>query len=214
MKKIITTVSAITLTAPSGADKATQTASYDNYLEDLEFVYANEESFKGSGFIDLSVEKTVLLAHDADNSGDITVGDELKYTVQVHNLDNVAASGVSLLDFLESKIELNLGTVAISQGAVISGNDFGDDTDVVYVDFGTIAANWFALVNFDVTVTNLQPGLNIISNSAEVFGPSGSFFISDDPSTPGFDPTMVDAYGAYPDLIFDNGFDFRGSGGF
>ncbi len=214
MKKIITTVSAMTLTAPSGATKESQPVVQDNYLEDLEFIYASEESFKGSGFIDLSVEKTVLLTHDADNSGDITVGDKLKYTIQVHNLDDVEASGVSLLDFLESKIELNLGTVAVTQGVVISGNDFMDDTDVVYLDFGTIASNWFALVNFDVTVTNLEPGLNVISNSAEAYGPSGSFFLSDDPTTPGYDPTMVDAYGAYPDLIFTDGFEFRGSGGF
>jgi uncharacterized repeat protein (TIGR01451 family) len=213
MKKIITTFSAMTLTVPSGAAKETQPES-DSHLEDLKFVYADEESFKGSGFVDLSVEKTVLLSDDADNSGDITVGDQLKYTIQVHNLDVVEASGVTLLDFLDSKIELNLGTVAVSQGLVISGNDFLDDTDVVYLDFGTIASNWFALVNFDVTVTNLEPGLNVISNSAEVYGPSGSFFISDDPTTPTFDPTMVNAYGEYPDLIFDNGFEFRGSGGF
>lgn len=213
MKKTITTISAMTLTVPSGAAKEAQSIS-DNHLEDLEYVYADEQSFKGSGYVDLSVEKTVLFADDADNSGDITAGDQLKYTIQVHNLDVVEASGVSLLDFLDSKIELNLGTVAVSQGLVISGNNFLDDTDVVYLDFGTIAPNWFALVNFDVTVTNLEPGLNVISNSAEVYGPSGSFFISDDPTTPGFDPTMIDAYGACPDLIFENGFDFRSSGGF
>ncbi len=119
-----------------------------------------------------------------------------------------------MLDFLENKIELNLGTVTVSQGNVVSGNNMGDDTGLVNIELGTIAPNWFALVNFDVTVTDLIPGINVISNSAEVYGPSGSFFISDDPTTSVFDPTMIDAYGALPDLIFENSFDFAGSGGF
>ena len=70
------------------------------------------------------------------------------------------------------------------------------------------------LANFDVTVNNLQPGLNVIVNSAEVYGPSGAFFVSDDPNTSVPDPTMIDAYGALPDLIFSQGFEFSGSGGF
>ena len=214
MKKIITTVSAMTLTFQSGASSEVKDTSDAISLDELEFIYADEESFKGSGFVDLSVEKSVLLSGDNDNSGDITLGDELKYTITVTNLDQVEASGVALIDYLESKIELNLGTVAVTQGSVISGNHFFDDPSFVYVELGTIAPEWFALINFDVTVTQLEPGLNVITNSAEVYGPSGSFFISDDPSTPTFDPTMVDAYGAYPDLIFANGFEFQGSGGF
>ncbi len=214
MKKIITTVSAMTITMQSGNSEAAEQTDDSFSMQELEFIYADEETFRGSGFIDLSVEKTVFLSNDADGSGDVTLGDELQYSIQVTNLDNVAASGISLLDFLENKIELNLGTVTASQGNVVSGNNMGDDTGLVNIELGTIAPNWFALVNFDVTVTDLIPGINVISNSAEVYGPSGSFFVSDDPTTSVFDPTMIDAYGAFPDLIFENSFDFAGSGGF
>ena len=214
MKKIITTVSAMTLSMQPGAAQASGKPVEAFNTEDLQFIYADEETFKGSGFLNLSVEKSVSLSNDLDGSGDVTLGDELQYSIQVINLDQVEASGVMLQDFLTSKIDLNLGTVAITQGFVISGNQFGDSTDVVSIDFGTIAPNWFALANFDVTVVDLEPGLNVIVNSAEVFGPSGSFFVSDDPSTPGLDPTMIEAYGDFPDLIFENGFDFGASGSF
>ena len=214
MKKILTTVSAMTITLQSGAANVTDIPSEGISLEDLVTIYSDEDGFKGSGFVDLSVEKNVFLSHDADGSGDVTLGDELLYSIQVTNLDDAQVSGVALFDYLENKIELKLGSVATTQGAVILGNGFMDNTDLVFVDFGVIAPNWFALANFEVTVTQLQPGLNVITNSAEVYGPSGSFFVSDDPTTPTFDPTMIDAYGAYPDLIFADGFEFRGSGGF
>lgn len=214
MKKIITTVSAMTLTLPSGAAKAADLTVDPISRDDLEMLSAEEATFKGSGFVDLDVQKTVLLSYDADGSGDISLGDELKYTIQVTNLSGAEVSNVELLDYLDSRIELNLGTVAITQGLVMSGNGFLDDPGFVYLNFGTIAPNWFALVDFDVTITDLMPGINVIENSAEVFGPSGSFFISDDPTTPIFDSTDVNAFGAMPDAIFQNGFEFRGSGGF
>lgn len=215
MKKVITTVSAMTLTIPAGADSANASETIEPLSQDdIKVLYADENMFKGSGFIDLDVQKTVYLINDADNSGTVTLGDQLQYTIQVTNLNTEAVSDVALLDFLESKIELNLGTVAVTQGFVITGNNFNDPSDVVFLEFGTIAPEWFALVNFTVDVVDLEPGINIISNSAEVFGPSGSFFVSDDPTTPEFDPTRIEAIGAQQDIIFENGFDFRASGGF
>ena len=214
MKKIITTISAMTLTVPVGATESNISNVETVNLDDLNVLYANEENFKGSGFIDLRVEKTVLWTNDTDDSGDVTLGDELRYTINVFNLEDVDAEHVQLFDLLDSKIQLNLGTVAITQGIVNSGNNFNDPQNYVDVEFGTIAANWYALVEFDVTITDLEPGINVISNSAEVYGPAGSFFISDDPGTPKQDPTRINAYGAYPDLIFTDGFEFSGSGGF
>ncbi|MGJ8662382.1 MAG: hypothetical protein ACSHWU_01975 [Marinicella sp.] len=214
MKKIITTVSAMTLSLPSGATDGADLTVEPLTRDDLESMSVEEATFKGSGFVDLDVQKTVLLSYDADGSGDISLGDELKYTIQVTNLNQTEATDIVLFDFLDSRIDLNLGTVAITQGFVVSGNGFFDPSNQVYVDFGTIAPNWFALVDFDVTITNLNPGINVIENSAEVFGPSGSFFISDDPTTPEFDSTKVTTFGPLPDLIFENGFEFRGSGGF
>lgn len=214
MKKVITTVSAMTLTLQAGSSQSNDTKVNEISVDDLSLVYAGEASFKGSGFVDLAVDKTVLLSYDADASGNVTLGDQLKYTIQVTNLSDIEASGITLLDFLESKIELNLGTVAVTQGVVVSGNDFVDNNDLVHVEFGDIAANWFALVNFDVTVIDLNVGPNVIVNSGEVYADDGSFFLSDDPTTPLFDPTMIDAIGFLPDLIFQNDFEFIGSGGF
>lgn len=214
MKKIITTVSAMTLTLPSGVSQSSEVEIESVVQNDMKVLYASEEEFKGSGFIDLSVEKTVLWSSDNDGSGDVTLGDELKYSVKVINLSDIDAENVQMFDLLDSKIQLNLGTVAITQGIVNSGNDFFDHLNFVDVDLGNIAANWFALVDFDVTITDLEPGINVVTNSAEVYGPSGSFFLSDDPGTPLFDPTRINAYGAFPDLIFANGFEFRASGAF
>ncbi len=215
MKKVITTVSAMTLTIPAGANSTKATDIIEPLShDDFKVLYNDESMFKGSGFIDLDVQKTVYLINDADNSGNVTLGDELQYTVQVTNLNTDAVSDVALLDFLDSKIELNVGTVAVTQGFVVTGNNFNDPTDVVFLEFGTIAPEWFALVNFNVNVVDLEPGVNVITNSAEVFGPSGSFFVSDDPTTPQFDPTRIEAIGARADIIFENGFDFRVSGGF
>ncbi len=214
MKKIITAVSAITIAVPASSSNSAE----DNIVEfddnEMKFLYANEESFKGSGFIDLRVEKTVLWAGDNDNSGDVSLGDTLKYSVRVINLENVDAENVQMFDLLDSKIQLDLGTVAVTQGIVISGNDSFDSAQFVNVNLGNIAANWFALIDFDVTITNLDPGMNVISNTAEVFGPSGSFFISDDPTTDLFDPTLINAFGAPQDVIFTNGFEFQASGSF
>ncbi len=214
MKKIITTISAMSLTLPSGAKNMDEDIAEFITQDDMKVLYASEESFKGSGFIDLTVEKTVLWSRDSDNSGDVTLGDELKYTVKVINLDGFEAANIQLFDLLDSKINLNLGTVAVTQGIVTSGNDFSDPLNVVDVEFGNIAPNWFAQAEFDVTITSLEPGVNVINNSAEVYGPSGSFFISDDPNTPSLDPTRINAYGAIPDIIYANGFEFQGSGAF
>lgn len=215
MKKIITTVSAMTLTIPAGHSQADDNSTVTMQHNGAEYNNSNEGLFQGSGFVDLTVYKTVEFTADNDSSGDITLGDELRYTVEVINTESSSVSGVVMLDFLEPQIELNLGSVAVTQGAVLNGNLIMDDPGFVYVDFGTIAPNWFTLVNFDVTVIDLEPGLNVISNSAEVYGPSGTFFLSDDPTTSDFDSTDVDAYGALPDMIFANGFDDRPpSGGF
>ena len=172
MKKVITTVSAMTLTIPAGATDSNETDVLEPLdQDDLKMIYADENLFKGSGFIDLDVDKTVFLINDADGSGNVTLGDELQYTVQVTNLNQNEVPDVVLLDFLESKIELNLGTVAVTQGFVVSGNNFNDATDLVYLEFGDIAPNWFALVNFNVTVTNLEPGVNIIHQLGRSFWP-------------------------------------------
>lgn len=212
MKKMITTMSAMTLAMQANDSNAAEPKGYSQ--AELETLYADEVGFRGSGFVDLSVDKSVQLVFDADDSDNVTSGDTLAYRIQVNNDSPFDVSNVTLYDLLESKISLNLGTVSTTGGSVINGNDFNDSDDVVAVDIETIPAGWFSLVNFEVTVGALQPGLNVITNAAEVFGPSGSFFISDDPETTLFDPTMIDAYGAFPDLIFNQGFEAPVSGGF
>ncbi|MFC3194948.1 DUF11 domain-containing protein [Marinicella sediminis] len=214
MKKIITTVSAMTLTIPAGQTQADDNSPAPIMQNSAEWVYANDSHFRGSGFVDITANKSVFLSADNDNSGDITLGDELHYTVEVINNETSSVSGMFVLDVLPSELELNLGTVGVTQGLVINGNMAGDSQDFVYVNLGSIAPEWFAFVEFDVTVTELDPGLNIISNQAEIYGPSGSFFLSDDPSTAGFDSTDVEAFGDLPNLIFADGFDRPPSGGF
>ncbi len=205
-------MSAMTLTMQANDSQSSELTSYSP--EELEVIYADEVGFRGSGFVDLSVDKSVVLSLDADHSGTVTSGDTLTYRIQINNDTFGDVAGVTLYDLLEPKISLKLGTVTTTGGTVINGNSPGDFNDLINVHVDPIPAGWFSVVKFEVTVGALEPGLNVITNAAEVFGPSGSFFISDDPNTSLFDPTMIDAYGATPDLIFNGGFDTGVSGGF
>lgn len=215
MKKVITTMSALSLTVPSENANATD---IDQLTQDeLTVVYGEDSSFKGSGFVDLSVTKTVMLTNNQDLDGVVTAGDQLTYHIMIENMDaQNAVDGVFVVDVIDSKTDLILGTVSSTLGQVQNGNLPGDSNDLLTVDIPTIPADWFAIINFDVLVGELDDGPQVISNSAEVYGPSGSFFLSDDPNTSVFDPTMIDAQGPTPELIFQNGFDRVGgpSGGF
>ena len=210
MKKIITTLSAMTLTMQAGSIKSETIDFTPVTLEDLEVIYTDDASFKASGFINLQVEKTVHLARDTDGSGTVTLGDELYYYIRVLNLNSTIAHGIVLKDPLHSSLELIRGSVGITQGTVDSGNGPYDPLNGVKINFGDI--NYEAKAEFFVTIVNLNPGNNVIWNSAYVYDQTGSYnFISDDPTTPTVDPTMIDACGSSTSGFFI-GDDFYGKG--
>lgn len=208
MKKVITTMSAMTIAAQFNGAQAEQQEQSQSLYSDSKMKYADDNNFKGSGYVDLSVEKTVTLLADNDDSGTVTEGDTLAYRIKIINNDAYDVYDIRLLDLMEHKLSLNVGTVSTSNGEVYYGNNPFDGDDAADVAIDYIPAVWFAVVNFEANVVNLSPGINVVENYAEVVhNPSNSYFYSDDPNTPVFDPTLIDANGAYPDLIFDNGFE-------
>lgn len=215
MKKVITTMSAMTIVAQINAAQAEEQGYAQSPVHDSEIKYADEDSFKGSGFVDLSVEKSVILLADNDNSGTATEGDILEYRIEINNLSTtVDANNLYLLDQLESRLSLNIGSVITSDGIVITGNN-PNDGNLVEVSINSLPAGWYSVVNFEAELVNLDPGINVVYNEAIVFGPQSTIYYSDDPSTPEpDDPTLIDAYGDYPDLIFADGFEGSASGGF
>lgn len=215
MKKVITTMSAMTIAAQFNGAQAEQQEQVQPLYSDLEVKYSDENSFKGSGFVDISVEKTVTLLADNDGSGTVTAGDTLAYRIQVNNNENFDVNGVYLIDFFEGKLSLNVGTVSTTNGYVVYGNNPYDVDYLVEVDIDSVSAGWFSVVNFEAEVVDLSLGHNIIYNQAVVYDSLGVPHNSDDPTTSEpDDPTLIDAYGTYPDLIFDDGFEVPVSGGF
>lgn len=215
MKKVITTMSAMTIAAQFNGAQAEPSEQTQSLNYDLNVGYIDENNFQGSGFVDLSVEKTVELLADNDASGTVTAGDTLAYRIVINNNENFSLNNIYLYDYLETKLSLNVGTVVTTDGTVVYGNGNSDNNYQIEVDIGFIAAGWYSAVEFEAEVVNLSPGHNVVFNEAVVYGPPGSPFFSDDPNTSEpDDPTLIDAYGAYPDLIFDNGFEGSASGGF
>lgn len=215
MKKVITTMSAITIAAQFNGAQAEQTEQSQPVYNDLQVDYAGENNFQGSGFLDLTVGKTVELIADNDASGTVTTGDTLAYRIEVSNNESFGVNNVYLYDYLETKLSLNVGSVLTSDGTVVYGNNQNDNEWQIEVDIDFIPGGYYAVVEFEAEVVNLSPGHNVIYNEAVVYGIPGSPYFSDDPTTnEPDDPTLIDAYGAYPDLIFDDGFEGSASGGF
>jgi uncharacterized repeat protein (TIGR01451 family) len=215
MKKVITTMSAMTIAAQFNGAQAEQPKQSQLVYNDLKVGYSGENNFQGSGFVDLSVEKTVTLLADNDASGTVTEGDTLEYRIEIINAENFDVNNVYVYDYLEQELRLNVGTVTTTNGTVVYGNNQNNNEWQIEVDIDYIPAGWYSMVKFEAEVVNLNPGHNVVFNEAAVFGPPGSPFFSDDPTTSQpDDPTLIDAYGAYPDLIFDDGFEGSASGGF
>ncbi len=145
-----------------------------------------DNSINGSS--NISVSKTASLSIDADNSGDLTIGDTLTYHISATNNSNFGASGSFLNDTIDTNTSLVVGSVTTSIGNVISGNITGNTN--VSISFGTLQANTIANVEFSVLVSNNTLPFTI-SNQAQFNSSNQGSTVSDDPTQPGAnDPTL------------------------
>lgn len=185
MKKIVTAVSAMTLTLQANDSLCKQ-------LDEQKLDIETSNKSISAGSTDLLVIKTVALSDDADNSSDVTFGDTLTYSIDVVNTETFNASGVFLSDTLSSRTTLDNNSVTTSQGVVTTGSAPGDVS--LEVDLGTVQGRSVVEIRFDaiVSVDTFGP----ISNQATLTSLNFPTQLSDDPNTVApNDPTEIQLMG-------------------
>ena len=158
----------------------------------------------------LVVSKSDSLFIDADGNMLPSPGDTLLYEITIINQGNAGATDVVFDDFPDPNTSIAPGSVATSQGTVVSGND---GNPPVTVDLGDIpGGGGSAVVTFLATIANPLPaGVSFVSNQAVVSSSNAPTEVSDDPDLPGGDDPTVTPLTAMPvlsvaksDLLFDD----------
>ena len=133
----------------------------------------------------------------ADNDGDTvpSPGDEIEYTITITNDGGSPATGVTLQDLVPAQAQIVPGSVATSQGTVVS-------EDPVQVDVGEIAAGATATVTFRVAVDNPVPaGVTDVTNQGTVTSAELPAVLTDDPALGGASDPTVTMIVAAPELV-------------
>ena len=126
--------------------------------------------------------KAVSWYVDADQSGTITPGDVLLYTIMITNTGSGPVRDVFFTDTPDSQTTLINGQVATSQGTVLVGNGAGDSS--VAVDVGDIAAGQTVIIHYQVIIDyGLPLGQATIINQGQVSGSNMDGVATDDPAT-------------------------------
>lgn len=149
---------------------------------------------------DLVLLKTAALQSDNDNSGSITAGDTLRYTLELANIGAATATSLVIDDAPDPNSALIVGSVITSSGSVSIGNTAGDTT--VQVLPADLAVGATVTVTYDTLINNPLPaGVDSVINQAVVDSEELPPVPSDDPSDPtgDMDPTVVPIV-AQPDL--------------
>ncbi|WP_223789123.1 DUF11 domain-containing protein [Marinicella meishanensis] len=181
MKKIVTAVSAMTLTLQANDALSKQ---LDDEILNIEF---SKESISAGG-AELLLLKSVDLTNDADNSSSVTFGDTLTYSIDIVNTETFNASGVFLSDTLSSRTVLDNDSITTSQGVVTTGSSPGDRSLVI--DVGTIQDRSLVEIRFDTVVNSTAYGP--ITNQAVLISTNFPSQLSDNPDTPApDDPTEI-----------------------
>jgi len=138
----------------------------------------------------LIADKTANLVFDADQSGSISAGDTLQYTISIANLGSRPATAVTFVDTPDANTTLVVGSVKTSRGTVTGGNA---GVPPVVVDIGTLPNGADATVVYQVTINKpLPPNVTQIVNQGVVRSPDSPDIPTNDPKTPpAGDPTRV-----------------------
>ncbi len=110
------------------------------------------------------ITKEAELAVDADNSGSVTPGDVLRYTIVVPNAGRLPLTGVIVEDPLGEGLELVAGSVRVSHGGRVLEGDAPDDRRVRVI-IPTIPPGEAAVVVLEARVL---PGVLFVRNQGFV----------------------------------------------
>jgi uncharacterized repeat protein (TIGR01451 family) len=103
------------------------------------------------------------------SQGPFVAGDTIRYEAEISQFSGSAATSVRLTTVLDSNVSLVGGSVDASKGAVVLGNQAGDET--VEILLGGLKPGEAATVRFDVTVNeNIVAGVTQVTSSATVSG--------------------------------------------
>ncbi|MFK7958154.1 MAG: beta strand repeat-containing protein [Lysobacterales bacterium] len=136
----------------------------------------------------LEADKADVVLVDADSDGQASPGDTLRYTVNITNSGNIAATGVTFNDTPDSNSQLVVGSVVVAPlGTVVTGNTAGDTT--VSVDLDTIPGGGASRsISFDVLIDDpLAAGVTQLSNQGVVGSNEVPDEPTNDPDTPADD---------------------------
>lgn len=132
-----------------------------------------------------------VATQDNDDSGTLTPGDDLTYTIELTNSGTADATDVFLDDTPDANTALVVGSVTTTQGAVVTGNTAGDAS--VSVSLGTLpSGGGTATVTFEVTIADPFPeGVEEIVNQGVASGSNFPSILTDDPNPPADDDPTV-----------------------
>jgi uncharacterized repeat protein (TIGR01451 family) len=111
----------------------------------------------------LAAAKTDSLVGDADGDGLVSPGDTLEYALMIANSGDKEATGVVLLDTIDTNTNIVPSSLVTTHGSIVSGEAAVDT--VVEVNINTLMAGDTARIVFRVVVDDpLLAGVDIIGN--------------------------------------------------
>lgn len=140
----------------------------------------------------LRATKRAQLWIDADENGAPSPGDTLLYLINIFNIGNREATGVSFTDTPDVNTTLVVGSVQPSPGAVVRGNNAGDNSVAVTIS-NLAGGGGEAVISYRVTINAPFPaGVAMLKNQGIVASDDLPDLPTDDPTTlqPG-DPTQT-----------------------
>lgn len=140
--------------------------------------------------------KQDFLFTDVDQNELVSAGDVLLYQIQIANRGAGPAQQVRLEDLPDGNTELVPGTVRVTRGEVLVGNETDDDQVVVALE--SLAGNGSVTVGYQVTI-NPATSTQQVQNQATVSyinkgrtNDQPTLVVSNDPaSAPPGDPTIT-----------------------
>ena len=122
--------------------------------------------------------------------GSVVPGDILKYTVTFENIGDASGTGIVFDDHPADGLTLIPGTVSVSSGTVITGNNPSDTA--VRAEVGDLIPGGKSTLSFQVKVAENIPVGTVISHQGKVTADGYPDELTDDPSTSvPADPTKI-----------------------